>query len=243
MEAPVTKPADIHTFETPPSEEIASAFLARLVKEVELSAQQMLTEQLARLPGVRVVPFADARRMTEDARAPGQRLTDEQLRAFGLDAGADLVLSVILDDYGRLQWDHWAFGWLSVASTHTAIVGAATAWNPLAMGAYLAWDLTTDFPLWYGGAYFMGWAFRPVHVIVDATQLKGCEMPIWTEEEIVIIAGKKALAAFPEEQRKRKEVQLRVNLERALQKVVELAGKTLRLKPCPEAAKAEAGRG
>jgi hypothetical protein len=232
MEAPIKKTTDIHSFDSPPSEEVESAMLARLVGEVELEAQRVLTEQLSHQPGFRVVPFEDVRRLTADLRVPGQRLTEEQLRMLGRQVEADIVVVARIDDYGRLQWHHWAFGWISVASTHTAIVGAATAWNPLAMGAYLAWDLSTDFPLWYGGAYVLGWAFRPVHVIVDATQLKPCEMSRWHDEEVVIIAGKKDLAGYPEDQRKRKEVQLRINLKQALLKVGERAGKTLRMQPC-----------
>lgn len=233
MDAPVEEPSDIHSFENPPPEDSASALLARLVTELEYNAQRLLTEQLSRQPGFRVVPFEEVRQLTAGLGVPGQRLTDEQLQALGKQAGVDLVVVARIDDYGRLQWHHWAFGWLSVASTHTAIVGAATAWNPLAMGAYLAWDLTTDFPLWYGGAYVLGWAFRPVHVIVEASQLRPCEAAsFWRDEEVVIIAGKSALAAYPEEQRARKEVQLWVNLEEAMRNVADRAGKTLRLQPC-----------
>lgn len=234
MEAPIRKPADIHSFDEPPPEEVASAMLARLAGEVELEAQRLLSDALARQPGFRVVPFEEVRRLTADLRVPGQRLTEHQLRLLGRQTGADVVVAASIDDYGRLQWHHWAFGWLSVASTHTAIVGAATAWNPFAMGGYLAWDLATDFPLWYGGAYVLGWAFRPVHVIMEAMQLKPCEVSGWRDEEVVIIAGRKALAAYPEDQRKRKEVQLRVNLEAALQNVAERAAKTLRVRPCAE---------
>jgi len=235
MEAPIKKPTDIHSFEVPPPEDVESAMLARLAGEVEREAQRLLIEHLARQPGFRVVPFEEVRRLTAGLRVPGQRIPEPQLLALGRQLGADLVVTASIDDYGRLQWHHWAFGWLSVASTHTAIVCAATAWNPLAMGAYLAWDLTTDFPLWYGGAYVLGWAFRPVHVIVEATQLEPCgAASFWRDEEVVIIAGKKALAAYPEDQRARKEIQLRVNLEQAMQNVAERAGKTLRLGPCEE---------
>lgn len=233
MEAPVGEPSDIQSFESPPPEDSASAMLARLVHAVELEAQRLLTEQLSRQPGFRTVPFEEVRRLTAGLRVPGQRLTDAQLKELGRQTSADLVIVASIDDYGRLQWHHWATGWLSVASTHTTIVGAATAWNPLAMGAYLAWDLTTDFPLWYGGAYVLGWAFRPVHVIADAIQLKPCEAAsFWHDEEVVIIAGKQALAAYPEEQRVRKEVQLRVNLEQVMRNAAERAGKTLRARLC-----------
>lgn len=236
MEAPIKRPADIHFFDEPPPEAVASAMLVRLAGEVELEAQRLLTEQLSRQPGFRVVPYQEVRRLTVDLRVPGQRLPDHELRRLGAQTGADVVVTARIDDYGRLQWHHWAFGWLSVASTHTAIVGAATGWNPFAMGGYLVWDLATDFPLWYGGAYVLGWAFRPVHVIVEGIQLKPCDATGWRDEEVVVIAGRKALATYPETQRRRKEVQLRVNLEAALSRVAERAAKTLRIRPCGQEA-------
>lgn len=232
MEAPITQSADIRTADGTLSGEDDRKLLVQLVTEIEAHAQQIMIERLSALPGFRPVPFEVTRRMTEGLRVPGQRLTDEQLRTLGRVAGVDLALSLAVDDYGRLQWHHWGAGWFSVAATHTTIVGAATAWNPLAMGAYLAWDLTTDLPLWYGGAYVLGWAFRPVHAIADVLQLRPCPGPTWRDEEVVIVAGRKALSVYPEERRKRKEVQLRVNLEQALQKVADMAGKTLRAQVC-----------
>ena len=103
------------------------------------------------------------------------------------------------------------------------------------MGAYLAYDLVTDLPLWYGGAYVLGWAFRPVHLVVEVLQLKDCEQDIWKDEEVVILEDRKELEAYPEAQRSRKEVQLKVNLNRAIRQVSQWAGQTLRLQPCPEA--------
>jgi hypothetical protein len=44
----------------------------------------------------------------------------------------------------------------------TLIVGAAaTGFNPIIMAATAASELVTDLPLWWGGAYIAGWAFRP----------------------------------------------------------------------------------
>ena len=143
-----------------------------------------------------------------------------------------MVLAARINDYGRLGWRHWVYGWLSVASVHTTIVGAATAWNPLAMGGYLIYDLATDLPLWYGGAYVLGWAFRPIHVEMEAIQLQGCVVRTWYDQEVTIVANSEQLNVFDESQRKRKEVQLQVNLDHTMKTLAEVAQGTLRLKSC-----------
>lgn len=94
----------------------------------------------------------------------------------------------------------------------------------------------TDVPFWWGGAYVAGWAFRPVRIQVEARQVVGCVVPVWHEQEVVVLIPWKTLAKYPPEQRQRKEVQLEVNLSRALAEVAENAGRELRLKPCEEEA-------
>jgi len=117
-------------------------------------------------------------------------------------------------------------------SIATTIVGVATAWNPIAVGAYLAVDATTDFPLWWGGASVFGLAFRPVRVHVDAVQLNGCEGLVWTDDELAVKVPGKTLAEHPPEERGRKEIQLEANLNRAMAELAETVGQKLQLQPC-----------
>lgn len=113
----------------------------------------------------------------------------------------------------------------------TTIVGAATAWNPLAMGGYLVYDLATDLPLWYGGACVLGWAFRPIHIEMEALQLTGCVVRVLYDQEVTLLADSDELNAF-ESQRARKEIHLQVNLDHTMKILAEVAGKSLRPKPC-----------
>lgn len=232
IEAPLTHASDIYSFDRRPSDDIEPHLRAQLIEEIAIRAQRILTERLMEQPEFNVIRFSDARRLPGPLIPPTGRWSEQELEELGRAAGADIILAPRISDYGRLQWDHWIVGWLGVATTHTVIVGAATGWNPLAMGAYLVYDLATDLPLWYGGAYVLGWAFRPVHVEIDALQLTGCVKRIWYDQEVTIIAGKKDLSAYPEEQRKRKEVQLQVNLDQALAQLAAAAGRSLRLQSC-----------
>jgi hypothetical protein len=88
--------------------------------------------------------------------------------------------------------------------------------------------------IWGGGAYVLGWAFRPVRVEVTGLQLAPCRGEIWIDQELKVTVPRKALAEYPPEQRRRKEVQLEVNLKTAMEEVAEHVGEELRLQPCTQ---------
>jgi hypothetical protein len=232
FEASITHASNIYSFDESSSDDTEPYLREQLIDEVAVHAQRVLTEHLATRPEFQVTSFAEARRLPSGSSTLRRPWTDLELQELGRVAEVDIVVAARINDYGRLGWRHWLYGWLTVASTHTAIVGAATAWNPLAMGAYLVYDLATDLPLWYGGAYVFGWAFRPVHIEMDALQLKGCVVRALSDEEVTVLAAKKELGIFPEAQRRRKEVQLQINLDRTMKTLAEVAGNSLRLKPC-----------
>ncbi|MGH7227929.1 MAG: hypothetical protein ACREIH_01835 [Nitrospiraceae bacterium] len=234
LEAPVSKSTQINSFDEAPPPEVEPVMLAQLMEEVQIKAQRSLTEHLARQGGLVVVPFDETRRMLADLAPTGTPLTDAQLETLGTQSRADVVVTAIIHDYGIVRWQYWVTGWVTHATIATTVVGVATAWNPIAIGAYLAFDATTDFPIWYGGAYAFGWAFRPVRVHLDATQLTHCPGPIWTEEELAIKVPGKTLAQYPPEDRGRKEIQLEANLNRAIEDLAETAGRDLTLQPCTE---------
>ena len=69
---------------------------------------------------------------------------------------------------------------------------------------------------------------------VEALQVIGCGQQIWQEESLVSLIPWKTLASYSKEERHRKDVQLGVNLTRALTEIAESAGRELRLKPCEQ---------
>ncbi len=232
LEAPITASTQIRSFEEAPSPEMDPVLLAQFKEEIEIKAQRFLTEHLARQSRFIVVPFDETRRMLADLAAPGTPLTDEQIRRLGEQTGADIVITGRIHNYGAVRWQYWVTGWLTHVSIWTTVVGAATAWNPVAIGAYLAFDATTDFPLWYGGAEIVGFAFRPVLVHLDATQVKDCRGPIWTDDTLRTRVPGQALAEYSPEQQKLKEVQLEANLNGAMAEIAETAGKQLAIQAC-----------
>jgi hypothetical protein len=232
LDAPVTSPSDLYTFRERPSSETEHQLLAQLIEEVEVTGQRILTEQLARQPGFIVVPFADTRRLQTNLQSVSGPLDAESLRLLGKEAHADIVLAVDIVDYRVVRWQYWVPGLILSMLAETLIVGAATGFNPAFMAATAGSELLTDVPLWWGGAYIAGWALRPVQVQVEALRVTGCEQDVWEEETLVILVPWKTLANFPSEKRRRKEVQLEVNLTHALTEIAEHAGHELRLTPC-----------
>lgn len=232
LEAPVTSPTDLYTFNERPSPESEPGLLTELIDEVEVKGQRILTEQLAHQSGFIVVPFAEARRMRTNLESPHTQLDHDQLRMFAMEAHADVVVSAQIVDYGVVRWQYWVPGLIISMMAETLIVGAASGFNPLMMAATAGSELLTDVPFWWGGAYVAGWALRPVRVKVEALQVIGCGQQIWQEESLVSLIPWKTLASYPVEERRRKDVQLDVNLTRALKEIAESAGRELRLRPC-----------
>lgn len=234
LEAAITKSTQIHSFEEDPVPEQERVLFPQLKDEVQVRAHRLLIEHLAPQEGVTVIPFEETRRMVADLGPAMGPWTEEQMRALGQETGADFVLSGKILDYGVVRWQYWVTGMTVQATTELLITGFATGWNPAAVGAWVAFDLTTDLPMWSGGAYVFGWAFRPVRVQLEAVQLKECEGLVWSGQELVVKVSGKTLAEYPPEEQKRKEVQLEVNLNRAMAEIAETVGRKLVRQPCGE---------
>jgi hypothetical protein len=205
-----------------------------LVEEVELKAQRFLTEHLAQQPGFKVIPFQEARLLQSDL-VSGNASDETQLRFLASHAKADMVLSGRIVAYGSIPWKYWVTGLATETLTELIVVGLGTGWNPAAIGSYFAVDvLLIDLPLWSGGAYIAGWAFRPVIVEVGAIQLGSCSGGIWSKQEEAIRVPGTRLDNYSPEERKRKEIQLEINLDRAMEEIAETASQKLRLQPCTE---------
>ncbi|MGH7250261.1 MAG: hypothetical protein ACREIK_00225, partial [Nitrospiraceae bacterium] len=71
-------------------------------------------------------------------------------------------------------------------------------------------------------------------VHLDATQITNCQGLIWTDEELAVKVPGKTLAEYPPEDRGRKEIQLEVNLNRAMADLGETAGRKLKLQHCED---------
>ena len=234
MEAPLSSPEDLKSFDKAPVPEDEAALMAQLIEEVEERAQRIFIEQLAQQPGFTVVSPAEVAEIRANLNLTPKELDVTQLGILGTQAGADIVLSGRILDYGKVQWQYWAAGLVISMLAETLIVGAATGFNPVIMAITAASELATDLPFWWGGAYIAGWAFRPVRIKVKALQITGCEQRVWKEQELIVLIPGKSLKKYTREERKRKEIQLGVNLEESLKELAKTAGQEMRVKPCKQ---------
>jgi hypothetical protein len=234
LDAAITKSIQIHSFDESPPAEMEATTLATLLDETQTHAQQVITEQFAQQPRFAVVPFQETRRAQSDIAPLTPAWTHEHLLALGRSTNAEFVMDAHILDYGVVRWQYWVSGWLVHAGIATAIVGLASGWNPAAIGAYLAVDATTDFPLWWGGAQVFGWAFRPVRIQLDILQLAQCEGLVWSQQELIVKVPGKALSGYTSDEQRKREIQLDVNLHKAIDILAENSAETLVQQPCNE---------
>jgi hypothetical protein len=233
LEAAITKSTQIYSFNEAPAPELEPIILAQLRDEIQATAQQSLTENLTRQPGFEVVPFDETRRFMPDIAPVGTSWNDMQLRVLGRQTNADFVISGRILDYGVVRWQYWTTGLVLHSAAGLTALGFATAWNPIAIGGYFLYELP-DVAIWYGGASVFGWVFRPVRIEVEFIQLKPCEGLVLTEQEAVVRVLGKDLAEYSADDQKKKEIQLEINLKRAMANMADIAGGKLRHQPCTD---------
>jgi hypothetical protein len=232
LESPLNKSTDIHSFAVAPSPDFEPMIMVQLVDELQIKAQRFLTEELTRKSELIVVPFEETRRMLADLVPAGTVLTPAQLQTLAAQSGADIVLAGLIHDYGRVRWQYWVTGLAVHATTELLLVGLASGWNPAVVVPFFFLDVATDLPIWYGGAYVFGWAFRPVRVGLEAIQMKDCRGVVWRGEELAIHVPGKRLAEYPPEEQPKKETQLEANLKRVMSDFAETLAPKLALQPC-----------
>jgi len=122
-------------------------------------------------------------------------------------------------DYGKVRWQWLAAGMLADMTWESIALGLATSWNPAAIFGNVGYELLTSTPVWFGGGYLFGVAFRPVRVEAMAVDPIDGEA-VWKETEVAVYLWKR-LKQVPEEDRKKKEVQLGLNLKKAMEDLAE----------------------
>lgn len=218
IEVEITQLSSVKSVEEELSPEDEGQQLAEALQQIRTEARRVLQTRLEGGERFRLVPDDQvAAAVTTLELKPGVAPTTDQLASLRAQLGADLVIVGNILDYGKIRWQYWVPGLIVSMLTETLIVGAATGFNPAIMAATAGSELLTDVPFWWGGAYIGGWAFRPVRVEASAIDpLDGAVA--WDEtESAVYLWGR--LKAVPEEERKKKEVQLGLNLKKAMEDI------------------------
>jgi hypothetical protein len=207
----ITKLAAVKTVDGTLSPEEESTQLAEALRQIQQEARWLLLSRLATGQGFQFVSPAQTDALAEALQLkPGVLPNAEQLTEFRHRLGADLVIAGSILDYGKIRWQWMLAGMSADMTAESIVLGLATAWNPIAIGANLGFELLTSTPVWFGGGYLFGIALRPVRVEARAFEtLQG--YPLWQSmEESAYAWG--ALKLLPEEVRGKKESQLELNL-------------------------------
>lgn len=218
IEVEITKLSEVKSVEEDLSLEDEAQQVADALQQIRREARRLLQSRLAAGQRFRLVSDEQvAAAVTTLELKPGVVPTTDQLADLRAQLSADLVIVGHILDYGKIRWQYWVPGLVVSMLTETLIVGAVTGFNPAFMAATAGSELLTDVPFWWGGAYVAGWAFRPVRVEASAFDpLDGAV--VWSETEAAVYLWGR-LKEVPEGERKKKEVQLGLNLKKAMEAI------------------------
>ena len=207
----ITKLSAVKTVDETLSPEDEAEQVAEALREIQREARWLLLSRLATGHGFQFVSAEQTDALAEELQLkPGVLPNPEQLTEFRRRLGADLVVAGSILDYGKVRWQWMLAGMTTDMTAESIALGLVTAWNPIAIGANLGFELLTSTPLWFGGGYLFGIALRPVRVEARAFEtVQG--YPIWQAmDESAYAWG--ALKTLPEGVRDKKEFQLELNL-------------------------------
>lgn len=207
----ITKLSAMKTVDEPLSQEDETKQVAETLWEIQQEARWLLLSRLATGQGFQFVSSDQTDALAAElGLKPGVLPNLEQLTEFRRRLGADLVVAGSILDYGKIRWQWLLAGMTTDMTVESIALGLATAWNPIALGANLGFELLTSTPLWFGGGYLFGVALRPVRVEARAFEtVQG--YPIWQAMDASAYAWG-ALKTLPEAVREKKESQLALSL-------------------------------
>jgi hypothetical protein len=220
----ITKLKDIGTVPEPAKE---------VPDEKERIRQQMqkVTEDMTRSletrlnagPYFEVVPHEQVAEAlsAQGAQLANAPLTSEQIKSLGTALNARAVLVVRLSGYGHLKrrWVVYLIGSGVVEGVvEGTLAGGATRniWVGLVVGLE---EIGQEILTWGGGAYLFNMYYAPVTFEGELSSTVDGKQ-IWSHTTFDSI-DRKALKKLPEEERKKKEIQLEVTAEKAEQDLVE----------------------
>lgn len=207
----IMKLSEVKTVDETLSPDEDTKQVAEALREIQQEARWLLLSRLATGQGFQFVPADQTDELAAElGMKPGVLPNPEQVMEFRRRLGADLVLAGSILDYGKIRWQWMLAGMTADMTAESIALGLATAWNPIAIGANLGFELLTSTPLWFGGGYMFGVALRPVRVEARAFETRQ-GYPIWQAMDESAYAWV-ALKTLPEGVRDKKESQLNLNL-------------------------------
>lgn len=148
---------------------------------------------------------------------PGERPSPSQIQMLKEELGLDAIFYGEIPWYGKTRLLYPILGEATDISAESILIGLASHWNFGLMFGNIGLELLTSTPLWFGGFYLFGLAFRPVSIEAWVLSTEdGRE--IW-QESVESILSRKILKTYPQAERSKKEVQLEASMREAIAKL------------------------
>ncbi len=221
------------TKEIPGEKERIRQEMQRVTEDMTRSIETRLNDS----PYFEVIPHdkvAEALSSRTDRPATVPRSAD-RIKEIGRTLNAQAVLNVRLSSYGRLKrkWVAYLIGTgVAEGVVEGVVVGGAirNVWVGLAVAAE---EIGQEVLTWGGGSYLFNMYYAPV--TLEGELISSSDGgTVWSHTTFDSI-DRKALKKLPEEERKKKEVQLKVTAEKAEKDLVEdlekAAKKSIRKNP------------
>jgi hypothetical protein len=223
-EVQIKKIKDIETVPEPekeiPDEEVR---IRQQMEKVTEDITRSIETRLNASPYFEVVPHEQVAQSlaAQPERLFNAPLTAERIKSLGMELNAHALLIIRLSGYGHLKnkWVVYLIGTgVAEGVVEGAVAGGATAnvWVGLAVALE---EIGQEVLTWGGGAYLFNMYYAPITIegelisTVDGKQ-------VWSHTTFDSI-DRKALKKLPEEEKKKKEVQLEVTAEKAERDFVE----------------------
>jgi hypothetical protein len=212
----ITKLSMVQTVEEELSPEQEALLVKEAVNAIREDARRLLYNRLASSTQFQLVSLEETDAAVGEIGLQLHGIpTQEELGKLRTRLGVDLVVSGTVLDYGKVRWQWLAAGMAGDLTWETTVIGLATAWNPAIILGNVGFELATSTPVWFGGGYLFGVAFRPVRVEAQAVETEqGLE--VWSDWAVAAYVRER-LKELPESERGKKEVQLGVNLKKAME--------------------------
>ncbi len=220
LEVKLSKLSSIQTVPEGLTPEREAELIAKATIEIPSQARRFVHDELSKTQQFTVLPLEQVDQAIADVEVdPEKPIPPAQAAVLRERLGADIVIGGTVQDYGKVRWQWLAAGMAGDMTWESLVIGAATAWNPAIILGNIGFELLTSTPVWFGGGYLFGVAFSPVRVDAWAVETQRGTR-VWDDEATAVYVWRR-LKTVPEEDRKKKEVALRLNLQKAAEDLTE----------------------
>ncbi len=191
-------------------------------QKINLDVEILRREQDAKLFFIQYMNSYYKDITTIDIPSQNIQLSPEGLQKIKEAYNVDALLIAEIPWYGKTNIMWPIIGLSADIAAETIILGFITKWNSTILLANLGWELVTNTPLWFGGSYLFGQAYKPVTIEAKLYDLNN-NFKVY-ESDFEVTKSSHMLEKYPKKERKKIQNQLDASLKRALKELaIELA--------------------